>query len=122
MNADDTDDSIYTIAFDGDRFLMIWNPKRNGWEMPGGHIKKGETRIDGAMREFREESGYSVEIVAVRDLGHCRVCAARLGKDLEIEHEMEVRLFDRLPDRLAFDRAEYEDTVPWAAKLLSEKD
>ena len=34
MNGD-TDDTIYTIAFKDGLFLMVWNPKRKGWEMPG---------------------------------------------------------------------------------------
>lgn len=119
MNDDDTDDSVYTIAFDGDRFLMIWNPKRGGWEMPGGHIKKNETPVEGALREFEEEAGYSAEIVAVRDMGHCYVCSARLGVALKMGCEMRSDLFDCLPDPLSFDRAEYEDTIPWAASTLS---
>lgn len=121
MNNDDTEDSVYTVAFDGDRFLMVWNPKRGGWEMPGGHIKKNEAPAEGALREFEEEAGYSAKIVAVRDLGHCHVCSAILGKDLKKGHEMKTRLFDRLPDLLSFDRAEYEDTIPWAANTLSGK-
>ena len=59
MNGD-TDDTIYTIAFKDGLFLMVWNPKRKGWEMPGGHVKTGETRIEGAKREFEEESGWTV--------------------------------------------------------------
>lgn len=114
MNADDTDGSVYTVAFEGDRFLMVWNPKRNGWEMPGGHIKKGETPSEGAVREFEEETGYTIRLVETRDLGHCYVCSAILEKNTKADHEMESRLFDRLPDRLSFDRTEYEDTVPWA--------
>ena len=35
--------TAYAIAFDGDRFLMVWHNKRNGWEMPGGHVEEGET-------------------------------------------------------------------------------
>ncbi len=121
MNVDDTEGSVYTIAFEGNRFLMIWNPKRNGWEMPGGHIKKGESPPEGAVREFKEETGYMIKLVEVRDLGHCFVCSATLGKNLKIEHEMESRLFDHLPDQLSFDRAEYEDTVPWAKNTVSKQ-
>jgi 8-oxo-dGTP diphosphatase len=34
--------TIYTIAFKGNEFLMVYNRKRNGWEMPGGKIEPGE--------------------------------------------------------------------------------
>lgn len=117
---DDTDRTVYTVAFRGDKFLMVWNPKRKGWEMPGGHIKKGETVEEGASREFLEEAGFEVRIVKVRDLGHCFVCSAELGSAISSEHEMNENLFSELPKDLSFDRSEYEDTVPWARATLIE--
>ncbi len=114
MNPDDTSRSVYAVAFKDGRFLMVYNPKRKGWEMPGGHIRVGESVEDAAVREFKEESGYDVEIVKIRFLGHCYVCAARLGERTSCDAEMETRMFDTLPDELAFDRAEYDDTVPWS--------
>ena len=121
MNGD-TDDTIYTIAFKDGLFLMVWNPKRKGWEMPGGHVKTGETRIEGAKREFEEESGWTVDIKEVRDLGHCRVCAGILGDRTSADHEMTVRLFAELPDELSFPRDEYMDTVPWAKGVIDDAD
>ena len=114
MNPDDTDRSVYTVAFRDGRFLMVYNRKRKGWEMPGGHIRVGESTEEAAVREFEEESGYTVDIVKIRDLGHCYVCAARLEEKITRDAEMETRMFDTLPDELAFERAEYEDTVPWS--------
>ena len=55
--------TAYCIAFCGDRFLMVYNPKRNGWEMPGGKVEEGECDIEAARREFREECGMDVDIV-----------------------------------------------------------
>ena len=121
MNGD-TDDTIYTIAFKDGLFLMVWNPKRKGWEMPGGHVKTGETRIEGAKREFEEESGWTVDIKEVRDLGHCRICAGILGDRISADHEMIVRLFAELPDELSFPRDEYMDTVPWAKGVIDDAD
>lgn len=115
----DTNDTVYTVAFCGDRFLMVWNPRRKGWEMPGGHVQVGESRLDAARREFREEAGYEVEIREVRDLGYCRVFAAYLGARLPTVCEMEAQLFDTLPAPLFFDRAEYEDVIPWARDALA---
>ena len=106
--------TAYAIAFDGDRFLMVWNEKRQGWEMPGGHVEEGETSEQAAKREFIEESGYDIEIVATRDLGYCDVCAAVLGRKVSEECEMRSELFSEIPETLSFDRAEYEDTVFWA--------
>ena len=121
MNGD-TDDTIYTIAFKDGLFLMVWNPKRKGWEMPGGHVKTGETRLEGAKREFEEESGWTVDIKEVRDLGHCRVCAGILGDRISADHEMTVRLFAELLDELSFPRDEYMDTVPWAKGVIDDAD
>ncbi len=110
--------TAYAIAFEGDRFLMVWHSKRNGWEMPGGHVEDGETSEQAAAREFIEEAGYEIEIVATRDIGYCDVCAAILGKKVKDDCEMESKLFDTIPDQLSFEREEYEDTVPWAKQQV----
>lgn len=108
----------YAIAFSGDRFLMVWHSRRNGWEMPGGHVEEGETSEQAAKREFVEEAGYEIEVVAVRDIGYCDVCAARLGRKVREDCEMRSKLFSELPEQLSFEREEYEDTVPWARSQL----
>lgn len=105
--------TAYCVAFEGDRFLMVYHPRRKGWEMPGGKLEEGETPEGAAKRECLEESGYEVEITAVRDIGYCDVCAARIvGK--KGEGEMRSELFEDIPDDLSFDRTEYETVVPWA--------
>lgn len=107
--------TAYVVAFDENgRFLMVWHPRRGGWEMPGGHVEDGETSAQAAARECTEESGYSVRIVDVRDIGYCDVCAGILGDRTSDSPEMRSRMFSTLPDKLSFDRSEYLDTVPWA--------
>jgi len=110
--------TAYAIAFKDDKFLMVWHRGRNGWEMPGGHVEEGETSAQAAAREFLEEAGYEIDIVAVRDIGYCDVCAARLGIKIREDCEMESKLFSELPEQLSFDREEYETTVPWARSML----
>lgn len=110
--------TVYTIAFRDGRFLMAFNTDRGGWEMPGGKIEDGEGVEEAAKREYLEESGYDVEVVSMRDLGHCWVCSANLKEKL-YDGEMECKLFDSLPPSLSFDRDEYEDTVPWASGELA---
>lgn len=110
--------TVYTIAFSNDEFLMVYHPRRGGWEMPGGKIEKGETPEQAAEREFVEESGYSVHVVKTRDLGHCFVCAAVLGDRISDTYEMETCFFDEIPEKISFDREEYDDTVPWARKAV----
>ncbi len=111
--------TAYAVAFDGDRFLMVWHPRRNGWEMPGGHVEEGETSEQAAVREFREEAGYRIRVLEVRDIGYCDVCAAVIEGRAEGPCEMRSKLFSELPERLSFDRGEYEDTVPWARGVVS---
>lgn len=112
-------DTVYAIAFDGNEFLMVWHPRRNGWEMPGGSIESGETPEQAAIREFREEAGYDIDVIATRDIGTCYVCAAILGPKTTNDNEMSASMFSSVPDQLSFDRDEYEDTVPWALSMVS---
>ena len=113
--------TAYAVAFSGDRFLMVWHSRRNGWEMPGGHVEEGETSAQAAAREFLEEAGYEVEMLGARDIGYCDVCAAVLGRKVRDDCEMESRLFSELPEQLSFDREEYLDTVPWAKSVVDSR-
>ena len=118
MRKDDTDYTVYTIAFRDGKFLMVWNRKRKGWEMPGGHIRVKESDTEAAKREFLEEAGYAVDVIDIRDIGSCMVCAAFLGDKYDMGCEMKSEMFDSLPEELSFPRKEYEETVPWARRTL----
>lgn len=112
--------TVYTVAFKDGKYLMVFNPERDGWEMPGGKMEKNEDVKDAAKREFSEEAGYDVDIVSVRNLNHCWVCCARLGDKIG-DSEMIDGLFDSLPEKLSFDREEYEDVIPWAKRELEKR-
>ena len=114
-------DTVYSVAFAEDRFLMIYNPKRKGWEMPGGHVEAGESIISAAKREFAEEAGYDIDIVDVKELEECSVCACSLLKKINETAEMECRLFKELPSNLAFERTEYESVIPWAYSSIQNR-
>lgn len=105
--------TVYAVAVEGERFLMVYNPRRKGWEMPGGSIEYGESPIEAAVREFKEESGLDLLPISSIEKEGCTVFAGRVvggsGKG-----EMEWRYFDHLPDELAFSKEEYEDVIPWA--------
>jgi len=111
--------TVYAIAFNGDRFLMIFNEKRGGWEMPGGRIEDGESAEDAAKREFLEESGYDIDVLEIKDLGHCWVCACLLLNKTNCSPEMHSELFLEIPENIAFERSEYEAAVPWARSAVS---
>ena len=109
--------TAYCIAFRGDRFLMVYNPKREGWEMPGGKVEEGEGDIDAAKREFREESGMDVTIVVGKGTDDGMVFCGEVG-GIVGQGEMEARLFDELPERLAFPLCEYAPLIAWAREAL----
>jgi len=45
---------------DGDRILLVSQPYRRGWGLPGGLLRRHEAIADGAIREVREELGVPV--------------------------------------------------------------
>ena len=105
--------TVYCIAMKDDRFLMVHNLKRRGWEMPGGKVENGETTEQAAVRECLEESGYDITLIDKKNIGYCDVCVCLLGKKVA-KGEMESELFETLPGDLAFDTDEYEAVIEWA--------
>lgn len=43
------------------KFLVLWQPHRRGWTLPGGLLGKGETPEDAVRREVREEVGLDID-------------------------------------------------------------
>lgn len=111
--------SVYTVAFLGDEFLMVFNPKRKGWEMPGGKIGDDESAIDAAVREYMEETGHGIHVISTKEMNGCHVCAAVLGK-MERNGEFAFRLFSELPDALSFGRSEYDGVTEWARSVVKD--
>lgn len=42
--------------------LLVFNPHLKLWVQPGGHLDRGETPWEGAVREIREETGFETRI------------------------------------------------------------
>lgn len=45
------------------KLLLIWKKKHNHYEFPGGGVEDGETLIQTALRETKEEIGCDVKII-----------------------------------------------------------
>ena len=92
-----------------DKYVFSYNKKREGWEIPGGHIEDGETWQEAAEREMYEETGatkINIEPVCVYKittfalLCYCEILEiGELPKDFEIE---KVMFSDSLPEKLTF--------------------
>ena len=59
---------IYKKSDQGLQFLLIKNmamrnPSKSYWGFPKGHLNKGESSKDAALREVKEEVGLNVEII-----------------------------------------------------------
>ncbi len=53
--------SCGAVIFDGDKVLVIQQVKGH-WGFPKGHVENGETEVETAMREIKEETNIDVEI------------------------------------------------------------
>jgi 8-oxo-dGTP pyrophosphatase MutT (NUDIX family) len=58
------------VVIDGrNRVLVLRRPSRKEVRLPKGHVEKGETCLQAALREVAEESGYG-GLSVLGDLGH----------------------------------------------------
>lgn len=53
------------VADDDGRLLLIRRTDNGNWAVPGGAIDLGESMVDAAVRETREESGIDCEITGL---------------------------------------------------------
>ncbi|WP_162248063.1 NUDIX domain-containing protein, partial [Angustibacter sp. Root456] len=53
--------AVCLLERDG-RLLMLRQPHRNGWSLPGGLLDRGESAADAVVREVREELGLTIEV------------------------------------------------------------
>ena len=94
-------------------WIFVRHVERETWEMPAGHIEKGESADQAAVRELFEEAGvvrsnllhicdYSVTVQNKTDYG--RLYGAVVEElDPHLEHEIVELLFsDQLPRNLTY--------------------
>jgi 8-oxo-dGTP diphosphatase len=113
---------VYCICYVGDRFVMVYNPTRNGWEMPGGRIEANEVAEHAAMREVREECGCDMSPVAfvVRRDGVVFCGELICPPSPKDKAEMQWDLFSELPSPLAFGEEEYSEVLGWSRAKIAE--
>lgn len=67
--------TAFMIGFCGDNNekVIIANNRKRGFEIPGGHVESGESIIDAAIREPREETGAEVIPETIVPVGFERI-------------------------------------------------
>ena len=90
------------------KWVFARNKNRNGWEIPGGHIEKGEDWLTAAKREMFEETGatkINVTPICVYKISSyallCYVEIEELGELPNFEMS-EIGVFDDLPRDLTY--------------------
>ena len=58
------------IIIKNKKVLLVYEKNRNFWGFPKGHMEDGETEIETALREVKEEVGLDVEIDKERNVAY----------------------------------------------------
>lgn len=122
--------SCGAVIFDGDKILVIQQVKGH-WGFPKGHVEEGETEVETAIREIKEETNLDVEI----DETHRYVeryspeegvekdvvffIAKKIGGEIKVQEE-EVKTTEWLLPSEAMEKLTYESSKIILSKVMKD--
>ena len=82
----------FIVYTDDDKILWMRRTKDNSWGFPGGHVEEGESAIEGAIRESREETEHvpATGLQLIYEEGKVRLFGCNDGEfapELNDEHD-----------------------------------
>jgi len=58
---EDSDAVVKIVLIDENDKILVLSNEQPGYDLPGGHIREGESRDDGLIREVLEETGLKIK-------------------------------------------------------------
>lgn len=125
---------------DPTRVLVLYRKREGDWTFPKGHVEAGESAVETAVRELREETGLEVQLFEGEELPvlyyaypeggevEVRMFVGRSLDDDVLKNEFDGDRCEWLPldgvaARLSYDniRRQYEEFLPRLRDLISLK-
>lgn len=110
---------------DSSQFLIIYRKKYQDWSFPKGHVEEGESDIDAARREVKEETGLDTELIKALPT----ICFTGGKGEIEISMylmkatsdatriEKEGDMLEWVPREKVAERLTHENLREWFGKL-----
>ena len=130
---DNTDDNLLKFAVINSKangkFVLCKHKERNTYEIPGGHREKGETVLEAAKRELKEETGavdFTIKPVCVYSVkGKTRVNENVDNETFGMLYVADIFSFEEIHSEIEkiiiTDKLEYDWTYPLIQpKLMKE--